>query len=95
MRFKKFTAALLAGVLMTFSMAGTAFAYTGETEPAESSTSASETETVKPAETKAEKTEEASEAEVPYKVTVADDGTYAFTLGEFLSAPSHRSRYEL
>lgn len=35
MRFKRFTAALLAGILMTFSMAGTAFAYTGETEPAE------------------------------------------------------------
>ena len=53
MRFKKFTAALLAGILMTFSMAGTAFAYTGETEPAESTASASET--AKSAETKAEK----------------------------------------
>ena len=41
MRFKRFTAALLAGVLMTFSMAGTAFAYTGETELAESTASAS------------------------------------------------------
>ena len=61
MRFKKFTAALLAGILMTFSMAGTAFAYTGETEPAENST----------------------EANAPYKVTVSEDGTYTFTLGDY------------
>ena len=44
MRFKRFTAAMLAGVLMTFSMAGTAFAYTGEPETAESTASASETD---------------------------------------------------
>ena len=55
MRFKRFTAAMLAGVLMTFSMAGTAFAYTGETEPAESTASSLETEAVKPAETQTEK----------------------------------------
>lgn len=84
MRFKKFTAALLASILMTFSMAGTAFAYTGETEPAESTASSSETEAVKPAETKAEKpAEKSTEADVPYKVTVSEDGTYTFTLGDY------------
>ena len=76
MRFKRFTAAMLAGVLMTFSMAGTAFAYTGETEPAESTASASETETAKPA-------ENTSQEEAPYKVTVDEDGNYTFTLGEY------------
>lgn len=84
MRFKKFTAALLAGILMTFSMAGTAFAYTGETEPAESTASASETAAVKPAEIKTEQSAEAaSEDDVPYKVTVSEDGTYTFTLGDY------------
>ena len=74
MIFKKFTAALLAGILMTFSMAGTAFAYTGETESAESTASASETEAAKPAETKAEKPAENTSQEAPYKVTVDEDG---------------------
>lgn len=84
MRFKRFTSAMLAGVLMTFSMAGTAFAYTGETEPAESTASASETEAAKTAETKAEKpAENTSQEETPYKVTVDEDGNYAFTLGEY------------
>lgn len=76
MRFKRFTAAMLAGVLMTFSMAGTAFAYTGETEPAESTASASETGTAKPA-------EDTSQEEAPYKVTVDEDGNYTFTLGDY------------
>lgn len=84
MRFKRFTAALLAGVLMTFSMAGTAFAHTGETEPAESTASASETEAAKPAETKAEKpVETTSQEEAPYKVTMEEDGNYIFTLGDY------------
>ena len=84
MRFKRFTAAMLAGVLMTFSMAGTAFAYTGETEPAESTASASETEAATPAETKAEKpAETTSQEEAPYKVTVDEDGNYTFTLGDY------------
>jgi len=76
MRFKKLTAALLAGILMTFSMAGTAFAYTGETEPAESTASASETDAAKPA-------ENTSQEETPYKVTVDENGNYTFTLGEY------------
>ena len=83
MRFKKFMAALLAGILMTFSMAGTAFAYTGEPEPAESTASASETEAAKPAEAKTEKPAENASQEEPYKVTVDEDGTYTFTLGDY------------
>ena len=83
MRFKKFTAALLAGILMTFSMAGTVFAYTGETEPAESTASASETEAAKPAETKTEKLAETTSQEAPYKVTVDEDGNNTYTLGDY------------
>lgn len=83
MRFKRITAALLTGILMSFSMVGTAFAYTGETEPAEG-TAASETETIEVIEEKAEKpSKDTSESEVPYDVTVSKDGTYTFTLGDY------------
>lgn len=83
MRFKRITAALLTGILMSFSMVGTAFAYTGETEAAES-TAASETEIIEVKDEKEEKpAKDTSEAEVPYEVTVSKDGTYTFTLGDY------------
>ncbi len=61
MKFKKITAALLAGMLLSFSTTGTCFAYTGEdTEAVKATTAANTSET---AETKAStKTSESAEA---------------------------------
>ncbi len=78
MKFKKFTAALLAGMLLSFSTAGTCFAYTGEdTEAAKTTTAANTSEA---AETKASaKTSESAEAtaETEISETTAADNAEA------------------
>ncbi len=76
MRIKRFTAALLAGVLLTFSMAGTCFAYSEENteEPAEAAAETSSS---------ADTTNEAASESVPYNVTSNADGTYTFSLGDY------------
>ncbi len=76
MRIKRFAAALLAGVLLTFSMAGTCFAYSGENaeEPAEAAAETSST---------ADTTNEAASESVPYNVTSNADGTYTFSFGDY------------
>lgn len=81
MRIKRFAAALLAGVMLTFSMAGTCFAYSGENaeEPAE----AAEAETSGTADTTNEAASDASSEAVPYNVTSNADGTYTFSFGDY------------
>ena len=81
MRIKRFAAALLAGVLLTFSMAGTCFAYSGENteEPAEASTA----ETSGTADTTNEAASDTSSESVPYNVTSNADGTYTFSFGDY------------
>ena len=81
MRIKRFAAALLAGVLLTFSMAGTCFAYSGENaeEPAE----AAAAETSGTADTTNEAASDASSEAVPYNVTSNADGTYIFSFGDY------------
>ena len=61
MKFKKFTAALLAGMLLSLSTAGTCFAYTGEATEAAKATTAANTSEI--AETRAStETSESAEA---------------------------------
>jgi uncharacterized protein YgiM (DUF1202 family) len=81
MRIKRFAAALLAGVLLNFSMAGTCFAYSGENteEPAEV-TAAESSDT---ADTTNEAASGASSEAVPYNVTSNADGTYTFSFGDY------------
>ena len=81
MRIKRFAAALLAGVLLTFSTAGTCFAYSGENaeEPAE----AAEAEISGAADTTNEAASDASSEAVPYNVTSNTDGTYTFSFGDY------------
>ena len=79
MRIKRFAAALLAGTLLTFSMAGTCFAYSGENTEDPTETTAAET-----AEDANEDTSDAEDSEsVPYHVTVNADGTYTFSFGDY------------
>ena len=81
MRIKRFAAVLLAGVLLTFSMAGTCFAYSGENteEPAE----AAAAETSGTADTTNEAASGASSEAVPYNVTSNADGTYTLSFGDY------------
>ena len=79
MRIKRFAAALLAGTLLTFSMAGTCFAYSGENTEDPTETTAAET-----AEDANEDTSDAEASEsVPYNVAVNADGTYTFSFGDY------------
>ena len=72
MKFKRLSAALLALVMCVGTFSTTAFAYSEEDAAAPSTT----TEAV---ETVPEETEEQSDEEVPYTVTVNEDGTVVFS----------------
>ena len=73
MRFKRFGAMLLALVMCTGVFSTTAFAYSDESA---TTPTTEKTETV---ETAPEKTEEQTSEEVPYTVTVNEDGTVVFS----------------
>ena len=72
MKFKRLSAALLALVMCVGTFSTTAFAYSEEDAAAPSTT----TEAV---ETVPEETDEQSDEEVPYTVTVNEDGTVVFS----------------
>ena len=84
MRIKRFAAALLAGVLLNFSMAGTCLAYSGENteEPAEAAAETSGTADTTNDTTNDAASDAVSEA-VPYDVTSNADGTYTFSFGDY------------
>ena len=73
MKFKRFGAMLLALVMCTGVFSTTAFAYSDE------SAATPTTEKAETVETTPEKTEEQTSEEVPYTVTVDEDGTVVFS----------------
>ena len=73
MKFKRFGAMLLALVMCTGVFSTTAFAYSDE------SATTSTTEKAETVETVPEKTEDQTSEEVPYTVTVNEDGTVVFS----------------
>ena len=73
MKFKRFGAMLLALVMCTGVFSTTAFAYSDE------STTTPATEMAETVETAPEKTEDKTSEEVPYTVTVNEDGTVVFS----------------
>ena len=73
MKFKRISAALLALVMCVGTFSTTAFAYSDE------STTTSTEETKEVVETVSEETEEQTSEEVPYTVTVNEDGTVIFS----------------
>ena len=74
MKFKRLCAALLALVMCVGTISTTAFAYSDE------SATVPDTETVETVPEETEETEEqTSEDEVPYTVTVNEDGTVVFS----------------
>ena len=73
MKFKRFGAMLLALVMCTGVFSTTAFAYSDE------SATTPTTEKVETVETAPEKTEDQTSEEVPYTVTVNEDGTVVFS----------------
>ena len=73
MKFKRFGAMLLALVMCTGVFSTTAFAYSDE------SATTTTTEKVETVETAPEKTEDQTTEEVPYTVTVNEDGTVVFS----------------
>ena len=73
MKFKRFGAMLLALVMCTGVFSTTAFAYSDE------SATTTTTEKAETVETAPEKTEDQTSEEVPYTVTVNEDGTVVFS----------------
>ena len=73
MKFKRFGAMLLALVMCTGVFSTTAFAYSDE------SAATPTTEKAETVETTPEKTEDQTSEEVPYTVTVDEDGTVVFS----------------